>query len=145
MGSCATIFGDLLGCVRIVSLFSREQQHQKQKYPDGRASEYVARRPMDQNSSPQIQKDERRNVTQRPMDPEVKVSSFLSNVQPRHILYALLNGAPSPQNSSLSIINSSKSILGPKTKFYGLPVSNTIASHDYDEADDYINSMTQCK
>ena len=100
---------------------------------------------MDQNSSPQIQKDERRNVAQRPMDPEVNVLSFLSNVQPRLILQALQNGAPSPQNLLLSNINSLESILGPKTKFYGLPVSNTIASHENDEANDYIHSMTQNK
>ena len=52
-------------------------------------AKYVARRPMDQNSTTNIQKDERRNITQRPMDSGVNVLSFLSNVQPRHILSTL--------------------------------------------------------
>ena len=108
-------------------------------------SQYVARHPMNQNSATTIQKDERRNVTQRPMDQGVNVLSFLSNVQLRHVLSTLLNGAPSPRNSSLSIINSSISVFRPKTKFYGLPDSNTTASHENDEADDYINSMSQFK
>ena len=82
------------------------------------SARYVARRPMDQNSSSQIQKDERRNVTRRPMDPEANVLSFLSNVQPRRILQALQNGAPSPQNLLLSNINSSQSVFRPGTKFH---------------------------
>ena len=43
-------------------------------------AKYVARRPMDQNSATTIQKDEQRNVAQRPMDQGVNVLSFLSNV-----------------------------------------------------------------
>ena len=57
-------------------------------------AKYVARRPMDQNSTTNIQKDEpARKVAQRPMDSEVNVLSFLSNVQPRQVLTTLLNGA----------------------------------------------------
>ena len=82
-------------------------------------------------------------VARRPMDQEAKVLSFLSNVQPRRILNALQNGAPSPRNSSLSITNSSERVFRHKTKFYDLPVFETITSKDYDEADDYINSMSQ--
>ena len=43
----------------------------------------------------------------------------------------------------LSIINSSESALRHKTKFYCLPVFETNASKDYDDANDYINSMSQ--
>ena len=108
-------------------------------------AKYVARRPMDQNSSPQIQKDERRNVTRRPMDPEANVLSFLSNVQPRRILQALQNGAPSPQNYSLPNINSSDNIFRQETTVSSPSNSSTMASHENDEVEDYINSMTQFK
>ena len=100
---------------------------------------------MDQNSSPQIQKDERRNVTWRPMDQEVNVLSFLSNVQPRHILCTLLNGAPSPQNSSSLNINSSESVFRHETTVSLPSNSDTIASHKNDDAYEDINSMTQNK
>ena len=66
---------------------------------------------MNQNFNVNIQKDESaRNVAQRPMDSGVNVLPFLSNIQPHRVLNTLLNGAPSPRNLLLSIINSSESV-----------------------------------
>ena len=127
------------------SFLQRATASESQNIQTDVPAKYVARRPMDQNSSSTIQKDEQRNVTQRPMDQEANVLSFLSNVQPRRILNALQNGAPSPQNSSLSIINSSNSVFRQETTFSSPSNFSTIASHKNDEADDYVNSMSQFK
>ena len=70
---------------------------------------------------------------------------FFPNVMfymPRHVIHALLNGAPSPQNLLLSNINLSQSVFRQETTFSLPSNSNTIASHENDEADDYINLMT---
>ena len=84
-----------------------------------------------------------RYIAQRPIDSRVNVLSFVSNVQPQCAFTTLPNGAPSPRNYLLSIVNLSESAFRHKTKVL-LP-SNTefIASHEHDDAEDYINSMTQ--
>ena len=107
-------------------------------------AKYVAQHPMNQNFATIIQKDEPAiYIAQRPMDSGVNVLSFVSNVQPQCAFTTLPNGAPSPRNYLLSIVNLSESAFRHKTKVL-LP-SNTefIASHEHDDAEDDINSMTQ--
>ena len=96
--------------------------------------------------SKRIQKDvSARYVTQRPMDSGSNVLSFLSNVQPQYTLNALQNGALLPRNYLLSIVNLSEGAFRRETIVSQPSNPNSIASHDYNQADDYINSMSQFK